>query len=70
MSKEVKLPSIIEKFIEATNGHNGETFINCFAEDAFVNDAARNFWGREQIKKMERQGDDRRQSDHEAGYDC
>ena len=51
MAKEVKLPAVIEKFIAATNDHNGDAFINCFAEDAFVNDAARSFWGREQIKK-------------------
>ena len=51
MSKEVKLPVVIEKFIAATNDHNGDSFISCFAEDAFVSDAARSFWGREQIKK-------------------
>ena len=51
MSKEIKLPAVIEKFIAATNDHNGDGFISCFAEDAFVNDAARNFWGTEQIKK-------------------
>ena len=51
MSKEIKLPAVIEKFIVAVNGHNGDAFIHCFAEDAFVNDAARNFRGVEQIKK-------------------
>ncbi|HSZ31709.1 MAG TPA: nuclear transport factor 2 family protein [Puia sp.] len=51
MSKQVKLPAVIEKFIEATNDHNGENFISCFAEDAYVNDAARSFRGKEQIKK-------------------
>ena len=51
MSKEIKLPAVIEKFIAATNDHNGIAFISCFAEDAFVNDAARNFRGTEQIKK-------------------
>ncbi|MEJ0079877.1 MAG: nuclear transport factor 2 family protein [Puia sp.] len=50
MSKEVKLPAVIEKFIAATNGHQGDTFISCFAEDAYVNDAARSFRGKEQIK--------------------
>jgi len=50
MSKEVKLPAIIEKFIAAVNNHNGDTFIGCFAKDAFVNDASRNFRGVEQIK--------------------
>jgi hypothetical protein len=51
MSKEIKLPAIIENFIAATNDHNADAFISCFADDAFVNDAARSFWGREQIKK-------------------
>jgi hypothetical protein len=51
MSKEIKLPAVIEKFIAATNDHNADAFISCFVEDAFVNDAARSFWGREQIKK-------------------
>src|SRR5579862_5986753 len=51
MSMQVKLPAVIEKFIKAANDHNGETFISCFAEDAYVNDAARSFRGKEQIKK-------------------
>jgi hypothetical protein len=51
MSKETKLPAVIEEFIAATNNHDGDAFISCFAEDAFVNDFARNFWGTEQIKK-------------------
>jgi len=51
MLKEIKLPAVIEKFIVAVNGHNGDAFIDCFAGDAFVNDAARNFRGVEQIKK-------------------
>jgi len=51
MSKEIKLPGVIENFIAAVNEHNGDAFIGCFAEDAFVNDAARNFWGTNQIKK-------------------
>jgi ketosteroid isomerase-like protein len=50
MSKQVKLPRVIETFIKATNEHDGETFISSFTEDALVNDVARNFWGREQIK--------------------
>jgi hypothetical protein len=51
MSKEIKLPAVIEKLIAAVNDHNGDAFIDCFAGDAFVNDAARSFWGSEQIKK-------------------
>jgi hypothetical protein len=51
MSNEIKLPAVLEEFITATNDHNGDGFIGCFTEDALVNDFARNFWGREQIKK-------------------
>ena len=51
MLKEIKLPVVIENFIAATNAHNGDAFINCFTKDAYVNDAARSFWGTEQIKK-------------------
>ncbi len=51
MSKEIKLPGVIQSFITAVNDHNGDAFISCFAEDAFVSDAARSFWGSKQIKK-------------------
>ena len=51
MLKEIKLPAVIEKFIAAANSHQGNAFISCFAEDAYVNDAARSFRGKEQIKK-------------------
>jgi hypothetical protein len=51
MSKENKLPAGIENFIAAVNDHNGDAFIDCFAKDAYANDAARSFWGTEQIKK-------------------
>jgi hypothetical protein len=51
MSNEIKLPAVLEKFMKATNDHDGDAFIACFSDDAFVNDFARNFQGREQIKK-------------------
>ncbi|MDP9077772.1 MAG: nuclear transport factor 2 family protein [Bacteroidota bacterium] len=50
MSKQVHLPAIIETFIKATNEHDGEGFISTFADDALVNDFARNFWGKKQIR--------------------
>jgi ketosteroid isomerase-like protein len=50
MSKKTKLPAVIESFIKATNEHNGQAFIAAFSDDALVNDFARNFWGKEQIK--------------------
>jgi ketosteroid isomerase-like protein len=50
MSKKVKLPAVIESFIKATNEHDGQAFISTFTDDALVNDFARNFWGKDQIK--------------------
>ena len=50
MSKQIPLPAVIETFIKATNDHDGDTFISAFTEDALVNDFARNFWGKDQIR--------------------
>ena len=50
MSNETtKLPAVIQSFIKATNNHDGDAFINAFADDALVNDVARNFWGKDAI---------------------
>jgi hypothetical protein len=45
------LPNVLKDFMKATNEHDGEAFIEAFANDAMVNDFARNFWGKEEIKK-------------------
>lgn len=45
------LPAVIQSFIKATNQHDSQSYINAFAEDALVNDAARSFWGKEAIKR-------------------
>jgi hypothetical protein len=50
MSKTT-LPAVIQEFIRATNIHDGEALIGTFAEDALVNDFARNFWGKAAIKR-------------------
>jgi hypothetical protein len=50
MSKQVRLPEVIETFIKAMNNHNGDAFISTFSDDALVNDFARNFWGKDQIR--------------------
>jgi ketosteroid isomerase-like protein len=50
MTNKIEVPQVITNFISAVNSHNGEAFINAFADDALVNDAARNFWGKESIK--------------------
>ncbi len=52
MTTEIKkLPAIIEAFISSTNKHDSDAYINTFADDAMVNDVARNFWGKASIKK-------------------
>jgi len=51
MTNKNDLPPVIKSFISAMNLHDGEAFINAFADDALVNDVARNFWGKEAIKK-------------------
>lgn len=52
MSKEaIKLPAVIQSFIKATNDHDGNAFINTFADNALVNDVARNFWGKDLINQ-------------------
>ncbi|MDB5156509.1 MAG: hypothetical protein JWR50_1216 [Mucilaginibacter sp.] len=50
MSKQIQLPAVIETFIKATNDHDGNAYIATFTEDALVNDFARNFWGKDQIR--------------------
>jgi hypothetical protein len=50
MSNKKQLPQVISDFIAAVNAHDGEAFIHLFADDALVNDVARNFWGKEAIK--------------------
>ena len=49
-TKVFKLPVVIQSFIDATNEHDANAFINTFANDALVNDAARSFWGKDSIK--------------------
>jgi ketosteroid isomerase-like protein len=51
MSQSTTLPAIISRFIKATNDHDADAFISCFAKDALVNDFARNFRGRDAIKQ-------------------
>jgi len=50
MSNQTQLPAVIKTFIKATNEHDGDTFISTFTDDALVNDFARNFWGKDQIR--------------------
>ncbi len=50
MTNKIEVPKVITDFISAVNSHDGEAFINAFANDALVNDVARNFWGKGSIK--------------------
>jgi hypothetical protein len=45
------LPSPIAEYIEASNTFDGDRLIAAFAEDALVNDARREFWGIDAIKR-------------------
>jgi hypothetical protein len=51
MTNKNDFPDVIKDFISAMNSHDGKAFINAFADDALVNDVARNFRGKEAIKK-------------------
>jgi ketosteroid isomerase-like protein len=51
MKNKNELPQLIKDFISAVNSHDGEAFIDAFTEDALANDFARNFWGKDAIKK-------------------
>jgi ketosteroid isomerase-like protein len=51
MSKNQELQPVVKTFIEAMNAHDSLAFIETFANDALVNDFARNFWGKDAIKK-------------------
>ena len=50
-NETTKLPTVIQSFIKATNHHDGDAFIETFADDALVNDFARNFWGKDSIRQ-------------------
>jgi hypothetical protein len=45
------LPKPIAEYIEASNTFDGDRMIAAFAEDAMVNDARREFWGVDAIKR-------------------
>jgi hypothetical protein len=45
------LPKPITEYIEASNTFDGHRLIAAFADDALVNDARREFWGTDAIKR-------------------
>src|SRR5258708_39464606 len=46
----IKLPPAVATYIAATNASDGAALSATFAEDALVNDARREFWGKAAIK--------------------
>jgi hypothetical protein len=46
-----QLPKAVREYVEASNAFDENRLIAAFAKDAFVNDARREFWGAEAIKR-------------------
>src|ERR1039457_5328977 len=46
----ITLPAPVQGYIAASNAIDGDALIECFADDAFVNDARREFWGKPAIR--------------------
>ena len=44
------LPAPVQGYIAASNAFDGDALIGWFADDAFVNDARREFWGKQAIR--------------------
>jgi hypothetical protein len=44
------LPAPVQGYIAASNAFDGDALIKWFADDAFVNDARREFWGKDAIR--------------------
>jgi hypothetical protein len=51
MSSIATLPKPVTEYIEASNTFDGDRMIAAFSDDALVNDAKREFWGTEAIKR-------------------
>jgi hypothetical protein len=47
----VSLPPIVAGHIDAVNAHDEDAIVATFAADALVNDAHREFWGTEAIRR-------------------
>jgi hypothetical protein len=44
------MPAAVTEYIEASNAFDGDRLAGVFADDAFVNDARREFWGAAAIR--------------------
>ena len=47
----VSLPPVVAGHIDAVNAHDEDAIVATFAADALVNDAHREFWGSEAIRR-------------------
>jgi hypothetical protein len=50
MTAQLSLDPVIASHIAAINSFDLDAIMDTFADDALVNDAAREFWGRERIR--------------------
>ena len=50
MTAQLSLDPVIASHIAAINSVDLDAIVDTFADDALVNDAAREFWGRERIR--------------------
>ena len=46
----INMPAPVQGYITASNAFEGDALIEWFADDAFVNDARREFWGQDAIR--------------------
>ncbi len=46
----ITLPAPVQGYIAASNAFDSDALIGWFADDAFVNDARREFWGKDAIR--------------------
>ena len=46
----INMPGPVQGYITASNAFDGDALIEWFADDAFVNDARREFWGKDAIR--------------------
>jgi hypothetical protein len=51
MSNTITVPGILAEHIAAVNAFDEEAILVTFADDAFVNDAHREFWGADAIRR-------------------
>ena len=47
---KIKLPQIIEKYVDASNRHDVKSILSCFSADAFIRDEGEELRGKEAIE--------------------